>query len=24
MGTTSDFDQVIQQRLGEIQSGGPA
>ena len=24
MGTTSDFDQVIQQRLGEIQAGGPA
>jgi CRP-like cAMP-binding protein len=24
MGTTTDFDQVIQQRLGEIQAGGPA
>ena len=24
MGTTTDFDQVIQQRLGEIQAGSPA
>jgi CRP-like cAMP-binding protein len=24
MGTTTDFDQVIQKRLGEIQAGGPA
>jgi len=24
MGTTTDFDQVIQQRLGEIQAGGPS